>query len=195
MHEKNELDLLIDSALATYAGAEDGLEDRILARVAEMQAARRLVRRRMWMLAVAVPVAACLLLLILVPHWRAVTLPKENAWGNSTTARSVQPAPAPRAKTTIKESQPGTTRSPIRIASAARSERQKMMGHPSLPKLDVFPTPQPLSPEEHALVAFVTQAPDKERRAVVDAQQSQEAPLAIASIKIPPIAPPEEGKN
>lgn len=193
MHEKNELDLLIDSAIATYGGAEEGLEDRILARAAEMQDTRRLVRRRLWMLAIAVPVAACLLLLILVPHWRVESPPKENAGPYSTTARNVQPAPAPLAGTTRQESQHGAKQSPIRIAPAAA--RQKVMGHPSLPKLDVFPTPQPLSPEEQALLAFATQAPDKDRRAVVDAQQSQDAPLAIASIKIPPIAPPEEGKN
>jgi hypothetical protein len=51
-----------------------------------------------------------------------------------------------------------------------------------LPKLDVFPTPQPLTPEEQALAAIVAQAPPTELAALIQSQQA-DAPLAIPMLQ------------
>src|SRR5258708_16679208 len=61
---------------------------------------------------------------------------------------------------------------------------------PALPKLDVFPSPQPLTPQEQALVVFVAQAPETERKAVAEAQQKIKAPISVAPIHIPPLHSP-----
>jgi hypothetical protein len=65
----------------------------------------------------------------------------------------------------------------------------------ALPKLDVFPTPQPLTPEEQALVAFAVRAPESERKSFIEAQRQAEAPLRIAAIEIPPIDSPDKDTN
>ena len=61
-----------------------------------------------------------------------------------------------------------------------------------LPKLDVFPTPQPLSSEEQALVHFVTHTPSSELQAMQKPTQEQDEPLHIAEIVIQPIASPDK---
>ena len=73
MREKDDLDLLIDSALATYAdpGPDSGLEDRVLVTLAAVRTNTSRVRthwRRRWLpWAVAIPIAAGLLFLWLSP--------------------------------------------------------------------------------------------------------------------------------
>jgi hypothetical protein len=64
-----------------------------------------------------------------------------------------------------------------------------------LPKLNVFPAPQPLSPEEQILARFVTEAPPAERAAFLDAQRQADSSLDIATIHIPPLDPPVKGSN
>jgi hypothetical protein len=62
-------------------------------------------------------------------------------------------------------------------------------------KLAVFPTPQPLTPQERALYALATQVPEDQRQAILNARKNDSAPLDIAAIRIPPLEMPEEGKN
>ena len=45
------------------------------------------------------------------------------------------------------------------------------------------------------MVVFVAQAPEAERKALIEAQKRFDAPLSIAAIQIPPIEPPQEGTN
>jgi hypothetical protein len=63
-----------------------------------------------------------------------------------------------------------------------------------LPKLDVFPTPQPLTAEERALVVIVTQTPLPAREALVEAQSLDAQPVRIAEIHIPQLEPPDPGQ-
>jgi hypothetical protein len=63
------------------------------------------------------------------------------------------------------------------------------------PKLDVFPTPTPLSAEERALVTVADTAPPSQREALIESQEKPDAPLSIAALNIPPLAAPGEGKN
>jgi hypothetical protein len=64
-----------------------------------------------------------------------------------------------------------------------------------LPKREVFPTPQPLSPEEQAFVEFAARAPETERQLFIEAQKRDDAPLSIAAIEIQPLDPPDHGGN
>jgi hypothetical protein len=60
-------------------------------------------------------------------------------------------------------------------------------GAGSLPKLDVFPTPQPLSEQEAALLAFANQVPAKLQQQVVEAQAHLGDPIVIAELEIAPL--------
>ena len=194
MREKDDLDLLIDSALATYAdpGPESGLEDRVLVTLAAVrtETPRERVRwRSRWLpWAVALPIAAGLLFLWLSPR-RDKPLPaSEPQEARSAALRAI----APRANSSsgvrpevphrhaVHVAQPTT---PVQTAQAA-----------PLPKLDVFPTPQPLTAEERALVLVVTQTPLPAREALVEAQSLDDSPVRIAEIQIPPLEPPDQGQ-
>jgi hypothetical protein len=52
-----------------------------------------------------------------------------------------------------------------------------------MPKLDVFPSPRPLSPEEQALVAFALRAPSEAKKAVVEDQQHWDDPIIVADLR------------
>jgi hypothetical protein len=194
MREKDNLDLLIDSALATYAdpGPESGLEDRVLVTLAAVRTETPRVRARWrgrWLpWAVAVPIAVGLLFLWLSPR-RDKPLPASEPQE----ARSAAPrAIAPHANSSsevrrevphrhaARATQPAT---PVQTAQAAL-----------LPKLDVFPTPQPLTAEERALAAVVTQIPLPARQALIEAQSLDHLPVRIAEIQIPPLEPPAQGQ-
>jgi hypothetical protein len=60
------------------------------------------------------------------------------------------------------------------------------------PKLDVFPTPQPLTAEERALALVATQSPAPLRRALVEAEKQDDAPIRIADIRISPLDLPDQ---
>jgi hypothetical protein len=194
MRKKDDLDLLIDSALATYAdpGPDSGLEDRVLVTLAtvrtETPSARGGWRRRGLPWAVAIPIAAGLLFLWLSPR-RDKPLPaSERQEAHSAAPNAIAPhanssaevRPAAPHRRTIRVTQPT---SPLQTAQAA-----------SLPKLDVFPTPQPLTAEERALVVVVSQTPLPAREALVEAQSLDAVPVRIAEINIPPLEPPDQGQ-
>ena len=194
MREKDDLDLLIDSALATYAdpGADAGLEGRVLAALSPVrkEAPRRAAIRRRWLpWAVALPIAAALFFL-----WISTQREKPLPASEPQQARESVPNPiAPHVDShdaspikalhthTVRIKQPA---SPVQTAQAA-----------SLPKLDVFPTPQPMTPEERTLTAVVTQTPLPARPAVLDAESLDQQPVRIAEIQIPPLQPPTQGQN
>ena len=57
----------------------------------------------------------------------------------------------------------------------------------TLKKRSQFPTPQPLSTEERALMAFLHQDPEGAGEALRDMQRRSEAPIEIEPIHIPPL--------
>ena len=186
MPERDELDTLIDSALSTYAEPRPGLEQRMLARISGEVG--RSTRRRRFLLALAAPVVACLLLFAYLfvksPHSQPGQMaytPAEASPAHVETAPVHEPAP--------------------KSLSAAPDRRVSYHNHRvpqntiPRPKLDIFPTPQPLDPGEEALTRFAAQAPEAERKAFVEAQQQADAPLHIAAIHIQPLESPDEGKN
>lgn len=190
MPERDDLNSMLDSALTTYGdpGPDSGLEQRVLTRVAAEAAPLPLRRWLPW--AIALPVAACLLILVTSrpkishspdAHSTGVNQASEPAAARPVPQLALQPAPARRGELAARKSRPQS------VAIAAKSA--------PLPKLDVFPTPQALTPEEQALVAFARQAPASERKALLEAQKIKDEPLHIAAIYIPPIEPPEPDGN
>jgi hypothetical protein len=150
----DQLDRMLDAALATYASVEPraGLEERVLANV---QAQRAKVTSHPWWRWSAVTAAAILVVAIMLA-WRA--------------GRSSHPAIANHpAVTAPGASEPETqvvlssgtsqAQQPARRTSSHRSHPSSVVA--AAPKLDVFPSPQPLSEQEQILAAYVTQ--DHER--------------------------------
>ena len=194
MREKDDLDLLLDNVLSNYGdpGPGSGLEQRVLAGIRTRLAAESETRRRWLPWAVALPAAACLLLFFLAgprtAHPPATVakvrtpfqeLPLTTAHAGPRPVLSPEPVP--------KGGQTSDNRQLHRIYRAARSA--------ALPKLDVFPTPQPLTPAELALVTFAAHASEAERKSFIAAQKQADAPLRIAAIEIPPIESPDKGTN
>lgn len=181
MREDTDLDRLIDAALSTYADADSNLEQRVLARISLKPAPPR----RRWLAgAVALPAVACLLLFILLFGSKPHHAPSGEI---SRTAGSGQPhAAMPRV-------------APPKSFSG-RPARQPKPASAQLPKRDIFPTPQPLSAAERALVEFATYAPEAERKSFVEAQKQLDEPIKMANIqidtiRIPPLEPPQPGAN
>jgi hypothetical protein len=178
-HNK-ELDQLLDTALSTYAEHDEHLESRILAHLAAQTSAPK--RRRWLPWAIALPIAACLVLLLTLYPRHNRTEPVQQAKNNPT----LQTQPVP--QNSIAQAPQAPAHQPQPRVIVARATRTA----PAPPKLDVFPTPHPLSPEEQALVHFVTTTPESERNAVLTSQQQFNEPLHIAEVVIQPIASPDK---
>jgi hypothetical protein len=186
-----EFDHLLQSALKTYAdpGQDSDIAQRVLAHVAAECAPKQ---TRPWLpWAFALPVAACLIVLTLV----TVSKPTRNIADRTTQARVTQPN-----STAIKRDEPSSISISTKYGKSPRG-----MSHPNhaathekatrLPKLDVFPASQPLTPAEQELVAYIAHAPEAELQSLVEAQKQVDAPLSIAALEIQPLKPPEPAGN
>jgi flagellar motor protein MotB len=183
----DERENLLNSALSSYAEPDEHLETRILANLAEHTGKPASTRRRWLPWTIALPLAACAVLFaILVLHSKHQQPTVQQA------QRETQP-PAQTAQQSAPPQPPSiSAHSPKLQTVAVRATRPTAHKTTPLPKLDIFPTPRPLSPEEQALVHFVATAPASERDAVLAAQQKLNEPLHIAEIVIQPIAFPDK---
>ena len=180
MAERDDLDRILDAALAAYANPDSGLEERILARIVYKQKPHVSVLRRSLAWLIAGPAVACAL--ILFHTWsRTLKTPADRV-------------PAPTMVASSQGDRAAAAHSPARKKSVARRALGRRRTHIALakadrPKLDVFPTPQPLIGEEKHLVSVMAQAPQALREALVAAQEQAYAPLHISEIQIPPLKP------
>jgi hypothetical protein len=183
MCDDNNLDQILDAALSTYAdpGPDSGLDDRVLAHITAARAVpflrpgRGATSSRRWLpWAIALPVAACLLLIFFMP---------KDAPLHPSQAKQASPLP-PLAAMRTEAPEAGTMRRKLHLQPVARTVQPA-----PLPKLDVFPTPQPPTAEEQALAAFISRASDSERKALIESQKQLQAPISIAAIRIPPLEP------
>jgi len=148
-------DLALDAVLAKYTAAEPrvGLEERILA---NLRAERDRIPNRVWWRWAIAGVLAAIMIVGVTLTWRS--------------AKPSQPTAANRPQSSLHESQkPGTEvtvqdntaqpheHTPIRRATV-RPPRTAV-GEKS-PKLDQFPSPQPLSEQEKILASYVNQYPE-----------------------------------
>lgn len=162
---RDELDRLIDGALASYSSAEPlaGLEGRVLNRVRVARAARR------WMFAWGLGLAVA----------ASVVVAPVVVW----TEREAVPKPVEVGQ--VKRAFPtATARLPRLVPKRVSVKRSR--GPNPLPKLDQFPTPTPLTAEERALLALVEHNP-KEAQMFADLQKRAEEPIEIQEIQIAPL--------
>ena len=154
--ERDELDRLLDSALRKYSAAEPraGLEGRVLARLRSEDAIVRKPTAWRWALAAAVAVIA----ILVAVAWR----PRNHS--PVVAGHAVLPATATRA---IRELPEQATQSAKKRLANSRVHRLRhanpVQVASSAPKLDQFPSPQPLSDQEKILVRYVENFPDKAR--------------------------------
>jgi len=195
MPDKDDLDLLLDSALASYAdpGANSGLEQRVLAglsmaRETRKQPGRFELHRRRWLpVAAALSMAAGLLLVWLTLHTNEVGPKSEPQTAH--TKRPLSTPAIPQVSPTI---HPNTAQRHHRsVLRSALPPQDLATNAIPLPKRDVFPTPQPMTPQERALatVAAPTVPPVREAMA---ARALDTSPLDVAAIHVPPLEPPAE---
>ena len=191
----SELDELIRASIATYGepAPDSELARRILVQIA---AEERPAASRRWLpWAVAVPIAACLIVSFTFFQSRSMHTPASRTDRTHITAdlrndiapSNVAPAAPYQSQ---REKRNRLSRDDVRPQLDAIAVKAQ-----PLPKLDIFPTPKPLTSAEQILVEFVSRAPASERKSMIEAQQQLDAPLTIAAIKIQPIELPDLGTN
>lgn len=161
----DELDRMLDAALAKFAAVEPraGLEGRVLARLRSepLPPSRRVWLQ--WGLAGAVAAIA----LVAVLAWRSSRAPHPviaNHLPTTIQGQSIQGAkPAPHATDEVTSAKAAS----MRKLAARRAPASRVVAHP---KLEQFPSPQPLSAEEIALAKYVKNFP-KEAGLVAQAQE------------------------
>jgi hypothetical protein len=183
--ERDPLDPRIDAALRSYADPPELSAARVaLARVMEqarMEPPARPLRGWIWGVAGA---AACLVA-AMVALWvmRTPRLPQIARVPHAPKVVTVPNHPAPAAIAAV--SVPVVRRT--RHAGLSSARREVAASTTTLPKLAVFPTPRPLTPEEQALVAFATNVPPQVQQQVVNAERHIGDPITIAALKIRPL--------
>lgn len=186
MPDPEEFDRLLETALSTYATPAPEFEKRVLRSISSAGPAPA-VRRRWTLWAVALPAAVCLLMaIILARHSRQPHAPE---------AQLAQTAPAVPREMHHERAQAGRAtvahNHALKLSAASASPALAA----ALPKRDEFPTPQPLTPSEQAFLRCVSAAPEKDRRALIEAQAQQGAPLEISAIRIKPFTVPGQTGN
>ena len=173
------VDQLIDAALRSYGQPEEAPKPRVvLARLLERAHAEEAARGRVWIWGWAVA-ASCM----------AVLLVALGALWMSRGPRSPEIAWSPGA--------PGVVRDASSSAGAVAGSHPAGAGphaaqaeispqQRQIPRLDVFPTPRPLSTEERALVAFAKQGPVEVQRAVIEDQKHWDDPIIVADLQEQP---------
>lgn len=156
--QAGELDRVLDAALAKYAAVEPrtGLEERVLA---HLRAEPLPSRHAWWQWGLAGAVSAIAIVAILA--WRSTRV-SHPVIANHPPARIQQPSPqetnpVPDAATKVAVAKHAPLRRP-----AAR--RATVAAVAATPKLDQFPSPQPLSSEELALARYVQEFPEEAMR-------------------------------
>ena len=172
MESNDELDRMIDGALASYSGAEPlaGLEERVLNRVRVAEAERP--RLRLWRWVLAGSVLTALVVVAIVLRTQRNPAPETNDIARVEAHVPLVAAPA---------------REAPRVAAKRRGRIGKAPQPKRLPKLEQFPAPAPLTAEERALLAFVERSPNEARQVFADLQKRTNEPIEIEAIQIQPL--------
>lgn len=185
-----DFDSRIDAALDTYGDPDPGLDQRVLARISAGRAQSSRFGKFVW--ATALTAAACALLFVFLAH-RSVMQAPGNIARNAPTL--------PQLPKEVLRVAPQAAKHWSALPRHAQSEGvARQLAANRLPKLEIFPTPRPLSSEEQVLVDFAAQAPRAEREAFVRPQRDVDDPITItkitiAPLQIPPLEPPLSGAN
>jgi len=180
--KQDRIDALVDAALRSYTEPAE-IPDGRAAALALLERARGAESRRQWpRWRWAIPVAVCLVALVMGTLWllRTPRIPE------------VVRAPAlPRIVAQVKTPAPPARRVPVSATPISRPRVTAAKSRP-LPKLDVFPAPTPLSPQEQALLAFAKHGPPEVQRAVLEDQKHWDDPIIVADLRE---QPPQSGNS
>jgi hypothetical protein len=169
------IDERIDAALRSYSEPGEMPETRAAVARGMERVRSAESQKRLWMWAAVVPAAACLLMAILVSMW----------WMGRSRVQEIAWVPKAPGVTRIEKPRGGAAPE-LPHPGARKAVRQN--GAPGvLPKMDVFPSPRPLTAEERALVVFAAQASPELKTQVVEAEKHGGDPIAIAELKIAPL--------
>ncbi len=180
--DRDELDDLIDRALPGYSSANPihGLEERVLARVRVAGAAPQSRWPDRW--AFAIPALAAVLLVCLVLR---------TSWEPPSQTTNVRPRHAAPAVTAFKTPAPALLPGQVPTATKPTVRNRAGQDHSArsrdLPKKERFPTPVPMTAEEHALVAWAGRAPAEATQAFTDLQRRTDEAVSIQPIQIQPL--------
>jgi hypothetical protein len=162
----------IDAALRSYQSPGEGPDAR-LAQARVMERVREFESRQKtwWMWCTAAAACALVIVATMGAAWMMRTPQRaEIAW--------VPKAPG----LAVVESQK------IIPGRPQRTSLPRLPAAPhALPRLDVFPTPRPLSEEEQTLVAFAQAAPPAVKKAVVEDQEHFDDPNIVAGMRRPSV--------
>jgi len=181
MTHHNELDQLLDDALAEYREAEPlaGLEDRVFQRL-QWQTARQ---RRLWWRWSAIAAAAAALVMaawIGLGHRTRPEVAPRLAAGNAAPVEPPQPSG------TLKSGQP--VAKPVAVAKpvshiASVHSPAKLVADNPVPKAESFPSPAPLKAEERTLLALAKTHPE-----LLTKDSDADKEIVINPINIKPLA-------
>ena len=179
----DELEKLLQAGLESYGKAEplSGLEERVLRRVQERHASNRWLWLR-WATATA---CACLLVAVVVGHKSITPLPHKPV-------ETVQHATAQGGQGSTEVASTATPDKPMppvvhRREARTATAKQDKPNEAALPKLDVFPIPHSLTPEERAMLQFVTQDPKAAKEVLAQIRAGSPEQIQIAQIQIKPL--------
>jgi len=168
--ENDELGRELDAALAKYAAVEprEGLEERVLA---SLRAERARVPDRAWWQWSVIAAVAAVLVVALALAWRSGKPSQPTVANHSSAPMQAPKEPATQIVSNGEENG---------VRTSAPNPPRTIAAHHSLPaviasaqpKLDQFPSPQPLSEQERILKNYVAKYPEQ---AVLIARATNEA--------------------
>jgi hypothetical protein len=164
---RDELDAILEKGIASYPEVEPlaGMEERIIARIGMAKMPRRSVSgwRAVWAVGLAA-VALAGLMFVRTRH----SEPRAVAAVAVSRPPHFEPAPVQ-----------------VRISEPRyRSQIARVRRVRALPKGPVFPTPSPLTRQEHLMVALVSENPDEAAQAFASLQRRKDEPIAVDPIVI-----------
>jgi hypothetical protein len=152
----DQLDHVIDAALTKYAAVEPrtGLEERVLANLRAEQTTAR--ARTWWRWGMAGALAAIIAIMSALA-WRS---------GRPSHAVIASHPPATTQASTIVVTQAGSEsvsppRAPARVRGTVTHRAQPEATAAAYPKLDQFPSPQPMSEQEKLLTSYIARSRDQ----------------------------------
>jgi hypothetical protein len=199
MRSDERMDELMDAALRSYAEPGEIPAARVVA-ARVMEWARSLEgRRRFWRWALMVPATGCLLIALTGAIWTMweARVP-EIAWvpkapGVMGSINDVRKGAKAQSSSSTFSAQlrscPDTKSCKAESPSSRADDTSAMDEVPGmqLPKMEVFPTPRPLTAEEQTLMAFTEQATPTVKKQFVEGEKHLGDPIAIAELKIRPL--------
>jgi predicted outer membrane lipoprotein len=183
MNHNDNLDRILEEAMREYRDAEplSGMEDRILRRIAASP--QPSVRRWAWILAISAAAAV-----IVIAVWLGLSERRQQQRVAKQVTQPLNQAPTSTEGSIAPVPHPSGREAEVGWAEAKRLsvKRSKQPGESvwTKPTRRQFPTPAPLTSEEHALLALARTYPN-----ALLARPNDAGKLSIAPIEIKPLAP------